>query len=163
MANDNPFAPPQAEVADVAAAGPTLGGRGARLGAVLIDGCLQIGVMLAVNAVLPFGLLSQDESIGQLVTNALAGLAFFLVIQGWLLVKHGQTVGKKLLGLRIVRTDGSRASPARLLGLRYAIGWLLSAVPLVGGLYALVDSLCIFRASRKCLHDTIADTIVVAA
>jgi uncharacterized RDD family membrane protein YckC len=163
MANENPFAPPVAEVADVAAAGPVLGGRGARLGAALIDGLLLLGMLLAINAVLPFGLLSQDESSGQLLINGVAGFALFLVVHGWLLVKHGQTVGKKLLGLRIVRTDGSLASPARVLGLRYGVGWLLSALPVLGGFYALIDSLFIFRASRQCLHDTIADTIVVAA
>lgn len=163
MANENPFAPPVAEVADVAAAWPVLGGRGARLGAALIDGLLLLGMLLAINAVLPFGLLSQDESSSQLLINGVAGFALFLVVHGWLLVKHGQTVGKKLLGLRIVRTDGSLASPARVLGLRYGVGWLLSALPVLGGFYALIDSLFIFRASRQCLHDTIADTIVVAA
>ena len=41
------------------------------------------------------------------------------------------------------------------------LGWVIASVPLVGSLYALVDALLIFRSSRKCLHDTIADTIVV--
>ena len=31
----------------------------------------------------------------------------------------------------------------------------------VGTIYGLVDVLMIFRASRRCLHDHIADTIVV--
>jgi uncharacterized RDD family membrane protein YckC len=70
-------------------------------------------------------------------------------------------VGKKLLGMRIVRSDGSRASAGRILGLRYTLGWVIASVPLVGSLYALVDALLIFRGSRQCLHDTIADTIVV--
>jgi uncharacterized RDD family membrane protein YckC len=30
-------------------------------------------------------------------------------------------------------------------------------------LYGLIDSLLIFRESRRCLHDNIADTIVVKA
>ena len=36
-------------------------------------------------------------------------------------------------------------------------------VPFVGGLVSLVDALLIFRDDRRCLHDEIADTIVVTA
>ena len=36
-------------------------------------------------------------------------------------------------------------------------------VKTVTGARALVDALLIFRDSRKCLHDNIADTIVVKA
>lgn len=161
MEQNNPFAPPRAEVADVAVAGPVLAGRGNRLLAVIIDGVLQLGLMLLVNWVMPFGLLDEDASFRQVLINAVLGLVFFFAIQGWLLVQHGQTVGKKLLGMRIVRSDGSRASAGRILGLRYTLGWVIASVPLVGSLYALVDALLIFRGSRQCLHDTIADTIVV--
>jgi uncharacterized RDD family membrane protein YckC len=161
MDQNNPFAPPRAEVADVAVAGPVLAGRGNRLLAVIIDGVLQLGLMLLVNWLMPFGLLDEDAAMGQVVINAVIGLVFFFAIQGWLLVTHGQTVGKKLLGLRIVRSDGSRCTAGRILGLRYVLGWVIASVPLVGSVYALVDALLIFRSSRKCLHDTIADTIVV--
>ena len=34
-------------------------------------------------------------------------------------------------------------------------------VPLLGILYTIVDALFIFAESRQCLHDKIADTIVV--
>ena len=39
----------------------------------------------------------------------------------------------------------------------------MTFVPIVGAFYALVDCLLIFRESRRCLHDNIADTIVVTA
>jgi uncharacterized RDD family membrane protein YckC len=80
-----------------------------------------------------------------------------------LLVRHGQTVGKRVLGMRILRSDGTRCSPGRIIGLRYGVGFLLTVIPVVGSLYALLDALLIFRGSRKCLHDNIADTIVVNA
>jgi uncharacterized RDD family membrane protein YckC len=161
--NPNPFAPPTAEVADVAVAGPQLAGRGNRLLAVIIDVALQVGIMLAVNWLLPLDLFDEDASLVVLMRNMLLGFVLFLAIQGWLLVREGQTVGKKLLGMRIVRKDGSRCSAGRILGLRYGVGWLLSAVPFVGTVYALADALLIFRESRQCLHDNIADTIVVTA
>ena len=62
-----------------------------------------------------------------------------------------------------MRSDGSKASLLRLAGLRYFASSLLDLVPVVGWIYALVDALLIFRDSRKCLHDNIADTIVVRA
>lgn len=34
-------------------------------------------------------------------------------------------------------------------------------VPVIGMLYAVIGILFIFRDPRKCLHDTIADTVVV--
>jgi uncharacterized RDD family membrane protein YckC len=70
-------------------------------------------------------------------------------------------VGKRLLNIRIVRTDGRRAGFARLLFIRGGVTMVLYMIPLLGSLVALVDMLMIFRASRRCLHDVIADTVVV--
>ena len=68
----------------------------------------------------------------------------------------------KLLGLRIVRSDGTRAGLPRMLLVRAGLGIALALIPLVGPFIALVDALLILRPSRQCLHDQIADTIVVA-
>jgi uncharacterized RDD family membrane protein YckC len=48
---------------------------------------------------------------------------------------------------------------SRLFWLRNFVTWIISLVPLFG----IVDSLFIFGESRQCLHDKIADTIVVVA
>jgi uncharacterized RDD family membrane protein YckC len=158
----NPFAPPQAEVRDVAT-GPTLGGRGTRLVAAIVDGLLQGAVFWGVAKLLPINLFAADAGFAGLAVTVVLGMAIFLVLQGWLLVRDGQTIGKKLLGLRIVRSDGSRASGVRLIVQRYGVSFVIAMIPAVGALYSLVDSLLIFRESRKCLHDNIADTIVVTA
>ena len=96
-----------------------------------------------------------------LLLQFIVGFAIFVLMQGYLLATQGRTIGKKLLGLRIVRSNGEPAGLGRLLGLRYLVGWLIVMIPIAGMVYALVDSLLIFRESRKCLHDNIADTIVV--
>jgi uncharacterized RDD family membrane protein YckC len=163
MDNNNPFAPPRAEVADVAVAGPALAGRGNRLLAALIDVVIQLVAFFGLAWLLGLDAFDTQAGMGKQVLLGLFGLLLFLLIQGPLLVSQGQTWGKKALGIRIVRSDGSRASPGRVLGLRYALGGVIATVPFVGNLYALIDSLLIFRASRKCLHDDIADTIVVTA
>ncbi len=164
--DDNRFAPPLAHVEDVDHPG-ILAARGTRLGAALID---------VVLAVLAFGVLALmtpinifKPSLGSsgiwlmMVQNLVIGFVLFLVIHGYLLATRGQTVGKKLLKIRIVRSDGSQASFARLVGLRYLTTSILASIPFVGGIYGLVDSVLIFRESRRCLHDNIADTIVVTA
>ena len=160
------YAPPQAEVADVAGDGVQLGGRGTRLGAVLID-ALSVGALLwGVSLVTPWNVFAPDMSAGMLrlmLTNLVLGFIAFTLINGYLLATQGQTIGKRLLGLRIVRPDGERASLVRLLGARYGIGYVIGLVPVAGGLYGLLDALLIFRESRQCLHDNIADTIVVKA
>lgn len=157
----NPYAPPQAPVADVPdPSGPwVLAGRGARLGAVLIDTALLMAVVLTPLYLL--GWVEHEPGVLETVRNGLFGLVGFVLINGVLLARHGQTMGKRLVGLRIVRSDGSVATLGRLLGLRYGVGMVVGMVPALGALYSLVDSLLIFRASRQCLHDTIADTIVI--
>lgn len=160
---NNPFQPPSAAVADLPVDGAEPATRGSRLLAVLADTAIQVAVMLAINALLPWSIWNVDASPGQLLVNLVVGLLVFAMLQGWMLVRHGQTLGKRALGLRIVRTDGSRAGAGRLLGLRYGLGWVLTMIPLLGSVYALIDALLIFRADRRCLHDLIAGTIVVRA
>ena len=60
-------------------------------------------------------------------------------------------------------SDGSPASFGRIVGLRYLTTSVLASIPLAGTVYGLLDVLRIFRASRRCLHDNIADTILVTA
>ena len=164
---DNRFAPPQAHVEDVgASAAGTLAERGARLGAALIDVAIALLVFGIAALVTPINIFKLPDSNGLTATLLLnLGLVFvaFLAVHGYLLATRGQTVGKALLKIRIVRSDGSRASFARLAGLRYLTTSIITAIPIAGSLYGLADALFIFRASRKCLHDNIADTIVVKA
>ena len=164
--NDGRFAPPQARVDDVEPAtdGLQLATRGNRLAAAMLDVLIGAGLLWVVSKATPFNPWG-DAAAGMWslqVLGPLSGLGIFVLVHGWLLVTRGQTVGKVLMKIRIVRSDGARVSPGRL-GLRYGIGWLVSVVPALGQAWGLVDALLIFRASRRCLHDLIADTIVVRA
>jgi uncharacterized RDD family membrane protein YckC len=68
---------------------------------------------------------------------------------------EGGTIGKRLASLRVVRRDGSRVSLWRAF-LREPVGMLLSALPLFGGFFWMLD-----EPRRRCWHDLIADTVVV--
>ena len=183
----NPFAPPRAQVADPYAAAPAdlvIATRGARFLAFLVDlsPLLIMGVIGGiVAAVMLPGLLTGhfDPQTAGMATVALLCLVIGVFVIGWtiwnivLLYKYGQTVGKKVMGIRVVRMDGSRVSFARFFFLRgLAIGVIGAVVGGIGGamhfqfagnIVTLVDYLMIFGAARRCLHDFIADTQVATA
>jgi uncharacterized RDD family membrane protein YckC len=164
MNTANPYAPPQSKVVDIASDGDEheLAGVGVRLGAYLID---TIIVWLVVLVPLFVGIALSFSPTG----GRSAGIAWLFFGVGTLVVlwfnivymlRNGQTIAKKWLGIKIVRTDGSPASFSRIFWLRSVVNNLITSV---FGLYFFVDSLLIFRESRQCVHDQIADTIVVIA
>jgi uncharacterized RDD family membrane protein YckC len=158
------YAPPSAEVADVLAAGEVrLAGRGVRFAAVVIDVIVLFAVFWLVSKLTPWNIFDPDPdpALGKRLLLALGSMLVFLLVQAWPLLTRAQTVGKVALGLRIVRPDGSRASPGRVLGLRYLAPYVLAPFTIVAAIYGVIDALMIFKADRRCLHDLIADTVVV--
>lgn len=80
-----------------------------------------------------------------------AGIAIGYPVGFWVLL--GQTPGKLLMGVRVVRLDGQPLT-IRCALLRYA-GYWLSAIPLgLGFLWVLVDD------ERRAWHDKLAGTCV---
>ncbi len=167
------FRPPEAPLADAPAASLELAGRGVRLGAKMLDGlaagaALLTGGIPVVTAVPYLG--AHRGSHGAVVlVEALGGCAAFLGLAAlvvWNCVwlhRYGQTVGKRAMRIRIVRSNGERATLGRIFLLRFLPVTVLGAIPLAGTLVTLTDFLLIFRSSRRCLHDQLADTIVVKA
>jgi uncharacterized RDD family membrane protein YckC len=78
----------------------------------------------------------------------------------WTVARFRASIGKLALRIRMVRADGSEAELWRLILLRGAPQWVVSAIPIVNMLN-LVDVLFIFGSARRCAHDYIAGTIVV--
>lgn len=167
---DPRFAPPQAQVLDVASGEQELAGRGIRLLAAIVDALIAMAVgwtvlqIPALQALMKAQTLATQQSIWTWTPlSFMVGVPVFLAVQAWPLVTRGQTLGKMLCKLRIVRPDGAKPDAWRLLGLRYGIGMLANLNAGVGMIWGLADSLLIFRASRRCLHDSIADTQVIKA
>ena len=52
---------------------------------------------------------------------------------------------------------------ARVFWLRNVLNTAVGCIPILGAVYVLVDALFIFGDRRQCLHDKIADTIVINA
>lgn len=168
MEVSNPYAAPRAPVASpVNTAELVRADRGTRLGAYLLDGILYAACFTPGYVQLSLAGADSPVAYGALGTGisvlaALAGLALF-ACNLWLLHAHGQTVAKRWLDIRIVRGDGSRAGLGRLFWLRMFVPGLIGAIPCLGTLFTLADALAIFGDDKRCLHDMMADTLVVVA
>lgn len=166
----NPYAPPQAEVSDAADrdAEAELAGRGERLGASILDTVIiLVMVFLPLLVGMDWNAASArnwDKALGGAgVILALIGSLAYIAITTYLVHKNGQTIAKKIIGIKVVRSDRSRASLGRIFWLRNFVNGIPSSIPYVGNIYGLVDACFIFGESRQCIHDKIADTIVVKA
>jgi uncharacterized RDD family membrane protein YckC len=155
MNTTNPYAPPQAAVQDVVDSdSQQLAGRGTRLLTMILDSIILVAMVYlplmigtAVSRAIPFDLL------------VVAGLVGWIWLTVMFVSRNGQSIGKKITGIKVVRSDGSRASLGRIIVLRNVLNSLLSIIPL----YGFVDALLIFGESHQCVHDKIADTIVIKA
>ena len=173
MNTTNPYAPPQAAVQDVAE--PDSGefaGRGVRLGTAILDGIILVAMIyipftisMFLNGPAPLrnGHLNYAALLGIGSLLPLAGLVAFIWLNVMFVSRNGQSIGKKMTGIKVVRSDGSPASLGRIFWLRNVIGAVLGLIPLIGYIFGLVDSLLIFGEPRQCLHDKFADTIVIKA
>ena len=164
----NPYAPPRARVHDVAApkAELVLAERSARLGAAIVDGLIVAGMVylpLIIGMVIsgaggegsdPNGMFMM---IGLVLT--LVGFTAWVYLTLKQMSATGQSLAKKYFNIKVVVSDGSPASLSRLIFRRNLLNGLLGIIPL----YGFIDLLFIFGEGRQCLHDKLADTIVVEA
>jgi uncharacterized RDD family membrane protein YckC len=171
MSAPNPYAAPIADVNGSPAeqVGP-LASRGSRLGANLLDGLVYLGPAVVAGVGLALFAGGRQQPAGALQTGGvvlgIAGLLGFLallIFQLYRLATTGQTLGKKWVGVRVVKLDGAPVNFSSAVMLRGLLPGLLGAVPYVGWLFALVDIFFIFRDDRRCIHDLIATTKVVEA
>jgi uncharacterized RDD family membrane protein YckC len=143
-------------------------GRGARLVATIVDILFQtfIFALFAVPLAFMGAMVGDSEPSGGLAL-VLMGLGFVIGffagigIQGFLLAKSGQTVGKKLFKIRIVDPAGRQPTAVKLFVMRTILPIFICQVPVLGMLFNIGDSLAIFRDNYRCLHDDLADTYVI--
>ncbi|MAS36761.1 MAG: hypothetical protein CL610_22340 [Anaerolineaceae bacterium] len=117
---------------------------GTRFIAIFID-----GIILAIVGSLLVG-IGREAGGG---VSFIVGLAYY-----WFFLTHqnGQTPGKKIMNIRVIKTDGSDLSDGDAI-LRYIGYYINSFVLLLGWIWALFD------ANSQGWHDKIAQTYVVRA
>ncbi len=139
-----------------------LASRWLRLAAAILHSVIIIAVAMISAAVLGvFNQFQPAPSYGQVLLMNIIGLAAYVVINWHFLSRRGQTVGKRICGIKIVKKDGSSISAGAIILKRYFPIWVIMNILVIGAVIGLVDSLLIFRKSRYCLHDDIAGTKVI--
>ena len=163
MADYNPYQAPSAHVEDIRDSESTeLAGRSTRLGAAIIDSLILMPIAILFWYLFNPGIFSgQEPSFISSLLVSFATMGIWIAMNYVLLARHGQTFGKKLVGIKIVRNDAEACGVGRIAGRRILIPTLITQIPIVGMIFAFVDCLFIFQESRRCVHDLIADTIVV--
>ncbi|MGV3666607.1 MAG: RDD family protein [Leptospira bouyouniensis] len=91
----------------------------------------------------------------------LAFILFPFVFNMYLLEKYGQSMGKKIIKIKIIDESGAMISTDRLIMLRHILPAILFNIPILGFIFFLLDSVLIFSKTRQCLHDRFAKTIVI--
>ena len=145
---------------EVPAGAPRYAGLVTRTVAFVIDAAIINGVafLLVAGASLVLSMFgsSIDDLPDWLVVAVGAGgwlvLAGSYFVGSWVLT--GQTVGMRVMAIRVMKRDGGHVSVWR--GLRRLVGAVIAAIPLFAGyLLILVDD------RRRGLQDRIAGTVVV--
>lgn len=162
----NPYAPPQAGITVNRLSGSLeLASLGDRLVAAILDA--GVGVTCVIPMMVGWFIGDHNDQPPSPLALGLIGVSGLLLIgltiyNLVLLATRGQTIGKKLKGIRIVTfPDGANPGGVKTILLRGFVNGLISGVPYLGTVYALVDICFIFREDRRCIHDLIAGTQVV--
>jgi len=164
----NPYQPPAADevlASDAADGTSRRATRGQRLLASLLDTVIALAIMLPVQ--LKLGVYKNFPqiaklSIGQTLLWGAFSILVWFILHGYFLAKNAQTIGKRLVGIRV--EDQAFERPAevwKLTILRYLPTAAVSLIPYVGAFVTLIDVLFIFRRDQRCIHDHIAGTVVV--
>jgi uncharacterized RDD family membrane protein YckC len=164
----NPYAAPNAALMSPSQQVVRLASRGSRLGAAILDGLIYMVPMVFIFAGMgASGVFSgsTDEMFSEKfgLWWGLLGLWWLgvLVVNCMFLHQNGQTIAKKMLGIKVIQVDGSRVELWRFFFLRYLPILLMTQVLSI--IATIIDSVFIFGNEQRCLHDLIANTIVVEA
>ena len=127
-----------------------------RCGAILIDYILVI-IPLAISYLLSYSKPVTDAKWNDELLNIGWLVTILLILTNFVIFPliNGQTIGKMLTGLRIVKNDGNAPSFIAVL-VRHLIGYPVSL--LVFGLGFLLP---VLNEKGRALHDYLAGTVVV--
>ena len=131
-----------------------------RILACLID--LSIGVIALLLAKF---ILSNSPGNVLSILGVLVAVAIVLgviVYQAVSLSSTGQTIGKRVMRLRVVTfSGGSNPGFVKAVLMRWWLPSLVYPIPYLGWALWLVDGLFVFKKDRCCLHDLVAGTKVI--
>jgi uncharacterized RDD family membrane protein YckC len=155
-----------------------------RLAARMIDSIAVLGLNIVVNGYFVFEYVRELAPVIRAMQNgaaftadsltdraktlqviiAVVATALWFAYEVPAVATTGQTLGKRLLGIRVVRVDGDPLGFGRSIqrwsvpGLPTLVGAWLFPLQILDAAWCLLD-----KPRRQCLHDKLAGTVVVAA
>jgi len=135
-------------------AGPAIATAGRRFGGMFVDGMVFLPLWVWLIIAYPKAVWF-EHALERIVLPAV----LWILYETWMLTRFGgQTLGKKAMGIRVTRRDGSPVTAGQAL-------WRTLSRNLMGYTYVLglVDALMVFSRGRRTLHDRAGGTIVVNA
>lgn len=165
------------DMPDPLAGMPPLASFGRRLASRIVDVLVVLVPLVLIQ--LPFGnkryMVDTDkgEDVTEVVTNSyggtgliwtLIGIIAYIAYDWWFTKKNGQTVGKKLLSLRVAMLNDGSTPPSNVSLGRSAMLWaptLLCCFCFFLWPFALIISMLVDKPYRQGLHDKVAKTVVV--
>lgn len=141
-----------------------------RLVARIIDGVI-LGIVTAILSMILTPILGSSVFLASLLT-AVLGAAIYFAYEFFMLRSGGQTVGKKVMGLRVVSAPANHAAEplsSNAVLTRAGVLWgplAINFIPVIGFiayLFYVVNVLWQFwdKPLHQCLHDKLAGTVVV--
>ncbi len=128
-----------------------------RCGAFLIDYILLIFIPVSSLLIGRLRNIESSKLLNSEISNTGWLIMILLALTNFVIFPmfSGQSIGKMLTGLRVVRTDGNAASFSQLL-VRHSIGYLLTIATVgLGFLFSILNP------KGRALHDFLAGTVVV--
>jgi uncharacterized RDD family membrane protein YckC len=146
------------------AGGIELAGAGQRLLARILDEIVFSFIMFIVTIFAGVNAMVAVMDPIKFLIPIIIGYFAFIGINIYFLSTNGQTIGKKLMGIRIVRhPDAGRASLPGIIILRMFLMSIIIMIPIIGWLIGLINIFFVFRTDRRMIHDMLAGTMVVRA
>ncbi|MGE5473876.1 MAG: RDD family protein [Ignavibacteriales bacterium] len=116
-------------------------------------------VLIILIGLLSVAIGSFDKSGNLMLILILIGLLGLLIYQAYLLTVSGQTIGKKMMQIKIVtvKTEENGGFETNFV-VRAVVNYFIAAIV---PLYGIIDILFIFSSERRCVHDRLAGTKVI--
>ena len=162
--DDDIYKAPESNLIEEVQKDNELASRLSRLGASILDSLILMAVTLPVMYftggfdVIDTGV---EPSWTYSLLIGLVGVGCFIVFNASLLARYGQTIGKKVVGIKIVDLDGNLPTIKSHLLVTYATYFMPGQIPVIGQLVSVINILFIFGKQRRCIHDHVAGTQVV--
>ena len=167
---DNPYAAPQTDEpnspimpAEVLEGEPDYASRGIRFLGNLIDVIViyvmayLFGMFLAYS-----GLYTTETQRTWDLIFEILGIPLMIIVNSYFMFARAQTIGKWICQTVVVDKDTLQPiSGIRYIAIRFIPLGLVSLIPGVGPVVAIIGALLIFRQEHNCLHDDIARTRVI--